>query len=154
MKYPPFPSCFYSCYNLRNNLTRKEAIKLQDVLIIMLNKRNGTSSEVKMREKKGKHPVIYCRVAAQWAHDGKKMKYVNEKKICREALRHKSSQSILIQLLLWHGGKNQISHGWQLGFCKWNTCDLKPSETTINVDHLTPFLLTFVMFLPRDKSKM
>lgn len=48
-------------------------------------------------------------------------------------------------------GKNQVSHGRQLGFCKRNTFeDIKLSETTINVDYLTPFLLTFIMFIPRD----
>lgn len=103
---------------------------------------------------KGENPVIYCRVAAQWAHDGNKMKYINEKKSAEKLYVTSLHSPFLSSYFYDMEEKNQISHGRQLGFCKWNTFDLKPSETTLNVDPLTAFLLTFVMFLPRDKSKM
>lgn len=70
------------------------------------------------REKKEKHlPFI---VAAQWEYDSKKIRYINKK--AAEKLYVTSLHIPFLSSYLYDtDGKNQISYGRQLDFCKQNT---------------------------------
>lgn len=125
---------------------RKEAFKVQDVLIIMLNKQLGVGTWTWGRKRGEILSFTVGQPLSKRMTAKKKKKYINEN----------LQRSFTSQVFTVHSYPATYDTEEKINLVMddnlVSASEIHLSQTTMNVDYLTPFLLIFVRFLPRDKS--